>query len=208
MRELRMKFMFMMTTFLVTGTMLGANPFKTLINPSSEKQVVLLLEDRIKLLPDELQRKIYYMVIADVNKATIKKYIQESLKISQHKQRWYDVEHYFAFRKYGTECTHIVAFYAKKNMAYYNGLDNYDGLIRSSGSTANVYLHTLKHESIEVVDCIEEKVQRVAPARYNGINLYQRKSGSDQAFVFWLSKSDRRTSIIVTNDLERNMAWS
>jgi hypothetical protein len=207
-----MKHVYMIAAFVITGTtLLGADFLETLVKPFihlPEKQVTLSLENQIKLLPVEIQRKIYYMVIADVNKATIKKYIQESLKISRHKQYWYDVEHYFAFRKYGTECTHIVAFYAKKDMAHYNGLDYHQGFVRSSGSTANVYLYTLKHESIEVVDCIGEKIQTDAPAKYNSIELCQKASDSDKAFVSSFSKSDSRTSIIVTTDLKCNMAWS
>src|SRR6185295_15889828 len=130
------------------------------------------------------------------NKAAIKKHIQESLKINDQKQNLYNVEQYFAFRKYGTECTHVVAFYPKKGTEYDRGTRMRRGVLRVKGSSANIYFYTLKNESIETIDCIEEDRLKFTRIKFNGIELRQRDINSNNLYVNWHHQSDFTTSQI------------
>lgn len=197
-----MKYMCMLVTFLITGTIAGADFFYALINPAEKE-----LRDRIQALPTELRKKIYFMVVDELtkqNKATIKKYIQESLKINDDKQTWYNIEQYFAFSKYGTKCIHVVAFYPKKDTPVYIGINTSTyastGIRKLVGSSANIYWHTLKNENVNTFDCIEKRRQDEAPYNCNGIELRQRAIGSDQAFVVWHNESNFRESQIIKKD--------
>jgi|GEM_PF-6022238 len=152
------------------------------------------LEIRVRGLPIEVQKRIFFMALDGLkkrNQEAIKAYVKESLEISDYNKTWYNIQHYFAFKNYGLQCTHIITFVAKKGSPLDHGIVSKPCGDKIVGSFGIVFMHILepenllKPDSITTIDCLAEEKQIEAPCDYNGIHLNEKKPG----WVYWLSRN-------------------
>jgi hypothetical protein len=141
-----MKFMCMMTTFLVTGTIVGAEWFQDIDIPilnHLKKERARDLIARFNALPAELQHHILFHYfnernkLATENKEKIKKYRKERLIMTAN-TRNYDLQEYYSFKNWGTKCCHVIVFFGRNH------------------SQGLAFIHTLENDKkITTIDCME-----------------------------------------------------
>ncbi len=193
-----MKLLYFIFILVTSGFLYGCNnvTFAFSMYQASLANQIELEKDfviRIRRLPVEIQKKIYWQamdLLKEENKKAIKAYAQEAIAVSIHKQTWYDIQHYFAFRNYGTDCIHIIALYPKKNTPHYHGIEQTSFGPVVTGSSACVFWHDLKENEVNTIDCIEK--QEHAPCVYNGIQLSEKNPGR----VYWFNPSSQHEAWI------------
>ena len=162
---------FLLFFLLINNPLLGAEFFTSLNTQKRE------FEFFIHGLPIEIRKNIYFKALDNLkkyNQETIKRCMIGSLKISDYYNYWHDVQHYFSFKNYGSQCTHIIAFYPKEDGPNDHGMESTPFGNKTIGAFAIACIHTLKDKDINTVDCLKKDKQTEAPAIYNEIKLYEK----------------------------------
>lgn len=189
-----MKYLLFLMFSMISSTLFGMDFLHKFFN-----NIDPMLVANIKALPIEVRGLIFGMYMEahkTHNKVLIKEYLEKASRIVAPSCHY--VTQYFSFRNYGSECTHIIAFYPEFGSSHDHGVGRTaDGDFVVLGAFAFAMIHTLKNKKINTIDCLQHQIR--APRCYNGIQLAQKKPGR----VDWLNSAlggRRRERYCILND--------